>query len=135
MLAADQQALVQRLSNTNAAGGEIQAGAGAEPSALRWIPAVGQMMLGFILPFALTFVAIPLESFVHAARTVLGVLAIALLRAVATVLRIGASFSRSLARGLVAAYDLLIFLPLAGERLARQAARRPDSPERPAGGQ
>jgi hypothetical protein len=38
------------------------------------IPAFGQMILGFTLPFALAFVAIPLEYFVNAGRIVLGAL-------------------------------------------------------------
>jgi hypothetical protein len=37
-----------------------------------WITTAAQMGLGFILPFALVFVAIPLETFVHSVRTVLG---------------------------------------------------------------
>jgi hypothetical protein len=39
--------------------------AGVEQTALTtsMIPTVGQMVMGFILPFALAFVAIPLESF------------------------------------------------------------------------
>ena len=39
------------------------------------------MGMGFILPFALTFVAIPLETFVHSLRTVLGLVGIGILRA------------------------------------------------------
>ncbi|WP_157753609.1 hypothetical protein [Ghiorsea bivora] len=38
------------------------------------------MGIGSILPFALIFVAIPLESFIHSARTVLGITAVAVLR-------------------------------------------------------
>ena len=132
MLAADQQALVEMLSSAGAAEGAAAAGGEGE-AALRWIPAVGQMLLGFILPFALTFVAIPLESFMHAARTVLGVLAVGLMRALATLLRVGAAGSRGLSRVLVQAYDVAIFLPLAGERLVRgarearsRAAARPE---------
>ena len=37
-----------------------------------WITTAAQMGMGFILPFALTFVAIPLETFVHSLRTVVG---------------------------------------------------------------
>ena len=36
------------------------------------IPTFGQMILGFTLPFALAFVAIPLEYFVGSGRIVLG---------------------------------------------------------------
>lgn len=120
MLAADQEALIQMLS---ADGDEVVGGISGEAT-LRWIPAIGQMLLGFILPFALTFVAIPLESFIHAARTVLGVLAVAVLRGVATVLRVAGSVSRGLARVLIRFYDLLVFLPLAVERAIREAGNR-----------
>ena len=37
-----------------------------------WITTMAQMGMGFILPFALVFVAIPLETFVHSLRTVVG---------------------------------------------------------------
>src|SRR3989337_2242930 len=78
MIAADMQALRQTLADV-----EIKSGHTGN-----WIPMVGQMIMGFMLPFALAFVAIPLESFVHASRTVMGVVAIGLLRGVAFVLRL-----------------------------------------------
>ena len=52
------------------------------------IPTVGQMIMGFILPFALAFVAIPLESFVSSSRTVLGIVAAGALRLFAFILRL-----------------------------------------------
>ena len=39
-------------------------------SGYMWITTAAQMGMGFILPFALTFVAIPMETFVHSLRTV-----------------------------------------------------------------
>lgn len=124
MLAADQQALLQMLSSvgdseTGAVTAAAEQGGPVNEAALRWIPRIGQMLLGFVLPFALVFVAIPLESFVHAARTVLGVVAVALLRAFATLLRVGATACRGAARVLIKVYDLIIFLPLVIERLVR----------------
>jgi hypothetical protein len=80
------------------------------------IPTAGQMMLGFILPFALTFVAIPLESLIHSARTVGGALSVTLIRALAFVLRILGNFARQLSRVLVSLYDVIIVLPLLLER-------------------
>src|SRR4029079_416272 len=56
---------------------------GGEPQAnnqFLWITTAAQMGMGFILPFALTFVAIPLETFIHSLRTVLGLFGIGLLR-------------------------------------------------------
>lgn len=77
-----------------------------------WITTAAQMGMGFILPFALAFVAIPLETFIHSLRTVIGLLAVSLLGAVATALRVFARLARGLAEFLAAAYDMVIFLPL-----------------------
>src|SRR5690606_26781563 len=89
---------------------------GEDPAAVQprflWITTAAQMGMGFILPFALTFVAIPLETFIHSLRTVLGLIATALLRSLATVFRVLARFLRGGAHFLAAAYDMLIFLPL-----------------------
>lgn len=125
MLAADQEALVQMLSNGGEEAPTVEGGVSGE-AALRWIPAVGQMMLGFILPFALVFVAIPLESFMHAARTVVGLLAIGILRFVNALLRALAAGAVAVSRVLVHAYDVIIFLPLAIERQVQnlRASRR-----------
>jgi hypothetical protein len=77
-----------------------------------WITTAAQMGMGFILPFALTFVAIPLETFVHSLRTVLGLLAIGLLRFIALALRVLGNAFRHF--GLLAEqlYDLPLFIPL-----------------------
>src|SRR5881398_3047888 len=53
-----------------------------------WITTAAQMGMGFVLPFALVFVAIPLETFVHSLRTVVGLIAIGILRALALLLRV-----------------------------------------------
>jgi hypothetical protein len=58
-----------------------------------WITTAAQMGMGFILPFALTFVAIPLETFVHSLRTVIGLIAIGILRFLSLTLRLlGSAF-------------------------------------------
>jgi hypothetical protein len=77
-----------------------------------WITTAAQMGMGFILPFALTFVAIPLETFVHSLRTVVGLAGIALLRFASLVLRLlgnGFRYTGTLAAQL---YDLPLFIPL-----------------------
>jgi len=84
-----------------------------------WITTAAQMGMGFILPFALTFVAIPLESFVHSLRTVLGVLAVAFLRVLIWALRLLGNLSRFTGRMLINVYDLLIFAPLWVEQLVK----------------
>ncbi len=76
------------------------------------IPTASQMVLGFILPFALTFAIIPFESFVHSARTVLGYMLELLLRSVAALIRLVANIVHYLGSVLIGLYDLIIFLPL-----------------------
>jgi hypothetical protein len=73
------------------------------------IPTVGQMVMGFILPFALAFVAIPLEMFVCASRTVLGGLMAWLLRMFAFLLRLLGHVGFYAGRFIVNVYDLAIF--------------------------
>jgi len=85
--------------------------AGAEQAALTTsiIPTVGQMVMGFILPFALAFVAIPLEMFVSSSRTVLGGLMAWLLRMFAFLLRLLGNMGFYAGRFIVNVYDLAIF--------------------------
>lgn len=88
-----------------------------------WITTVAQMGMGFILPFALVFVAIPLETFVHSLRTVMGLVAIAVLRVLALLLRILGNGARHLGTLTQQFYDLLLFVPLWIEtRMALAAA-------------
>ena len=115
MLIADKQALLQSLSNVQAAPTDGWMGR---------IPTAGQMLLGFILPFALAFIAIPLESLIHAARTVGGVLLMAFVRSLALVLRIAGQILRQTSRVLIRLYDVAIVVPLLAERLTK-AARHP----------
>lgn len=81
-------------------------------AANQWITTAAQMGMGFILPFALVFVAIPLESFIHSSRTVLGLLAQGVLQAVAFLLRLTGNVFRHGGSMLIRLYDLIIFLPL-----------------------
>merc|ERR1711988_1361577 len=83
LLALDREALTQSLTGVTAAAG----GVAASHAEFRWIPSIGQMVMGFILPFALAFIAIPLESFIHSLRTVLGLLLVGAIRAVSVAAR------------------------------------------------
>jgi hypothetical protein len=80
------------------------------------IPTFGQMILGFTLPFALAFVAIPLETFINSGRTVLGAGLELALQALAFVLRFTSSIAKETGRIVIMLYDVLIFAPLAIER-------------------
>jgi len=115
LLIADKQALLQSLAAVQAPPPEGWVGR---------IPTAGQMLLGFMLPFALAFIAVPLESLIHSARTVGGALVLALVRAVALLLRILGQAARHASRVLIRLYDVAIVLPLLAEHLVR-APRRP----------
>jgi hypothetical protein len=82
------------------------------------------MLLGFMLPFALAFIAVPLESLIHSARTVGGVLLTVLVRALALALRVTGHVARQASRVLIRLYDVAIVLPLLAERLLKKAPRR-----------
>lgn len=120
LLALDREALNQTL-----------AGTAVVEAQFRWIPSIGQMMLGFILPFALAFVAIPLESFIHSLRTVLGLITLGLLRALRLVVRMVGGFANHLSKMLVHFYDMLIVVPLGIEQLVRNHSgkSKPEQPE------
>ena len=119
LLALDREALTQSL-----AGGTVV------EASFRWIPSIGQMVLGFILPFALAFVAIPLESFIHSLRTVLGMVALSVIHALAFTARLIGGTARQMAKMLVNLYDLFIMLPLGIERMITSSiGRRTDKPE------
>jgi hypothetical protein len=100
-----------------------------------WITTAAQMGMGFILPFALVFVAIPLETFVHSLRTVVGLCGIGVLRALSLILRVLGVGMRHLGVLAERAYDLPLFVPLWIEmRLteSRAAARSQNVGEAPA---
>jgi hypothetical protein len=100
-----------------------QEGAEALQNEYLWITTAAQMGMGFILPFALVFVAIPLETFVHSLRTVLGLAGIALLRAFALLLRVLSNGFRHLGTLAERLYDLPLFVPLWLESRLTPAAR------------
>lgn len=116
LLALDREAITQSL-----------AGASVVEAQFRWIPSIGQMVMGFILPFTLAFVAIPLESFIHSSRTVIGLMTSAVLRFLAFALRfIGNVFHQVGSVG-IALYDLVIMLPLRIEQLLSKEKQQEES--------
>lgn len=90
---------------------------GETPADISWITLTVNMVMGFVLPLALTVVAIPLEYLLHTGRTVIGTLLELLLRIAATGLRILSMVFRQGGRVAIYAYDLLIMLPLWLENL------------------
>lgn len=112
-IAADIHALRQSLADVN-----------LDQPTTSIIPTVGQMVMGFILPFALTFVAIPLESFIHSSRTVFGILLAAVIRWFAFLIRLVGMMVLYLGDFLVSIYDLLIFPLLYIENLIMSRKRK-----------
>ena len=88
------------------------AGAATATGEYMWITTAAQMGMGFILPFALTFVAIPLETFVHSLRTVVGLIAISALRGLSLLLRLLGNVFLYLGKLLKQLYDVPLFVPL-----------------------
>lgn len=89
----------------------------------QWIPMAANMILGFVLPLALTMVAIPLEYLLQTGRTVVGGLIEILINAVAVVLRIFAHAFKHLGKIVVSLYDLFIALPLWIESMWNKRAK------------
>jgi len=114
ILAADREALNQVLS-----------GMAATQPELRWIPSVGQMVMGFVLPFALAFAAIPLESFISSSRIAAGNVLALVMRLLATMLDLSANFITSLGSMFIHVYDFMIMVPLRVEQVltARNGSR------------
>ena len=124
LLAADREALTQQL-----------AGIAVSDVQLRWIPSIGQMVMGFMLPFALTFVAIPLESFIQSSRVVFGALVGALLGGFASLFLVLGAFFENVGGAFVHVYDFAIVVPLRVEqaitkrKYAFEGEGRPSTPE------
>ncbi len=89
-----------------------------------WITTAAQMGMGFVLPFALTFVAIPLESFIQTFRHVVGLVAMAIMNLLAVLLRLLGNLAWQTGVVLLHLYDLVIFGPLWLEGLASRRRQR-----------
>ena len=92
-----------------------------------WLQLGATMLLGFILPFILVFLALPLERWLDASRVLVVLFLVAMLVLVASALKGLALLSRQLLLLLGATYDLLISLPLWIE--SRLTARKSYSEE------
>jgi hypothetical protein len=82
------------------------------------IPMIGQMIMGFVLPFALAFVAIPFESMVYSLRTVIGVGLVQGMRGLGVIFRFAGLCFKRFAKVLELTYDITIVVPLMMERWA-----------------
>lgn len=107
---------------------ELAGGAAVAATTAGWalnIPKAAQMILGFTLPFALAFVAIPLEYLIHSGRTVFGALLVLGIRGLGFTARFLSSMMRQIGKGMEHLYDAVIFLPLIIERLVVNRGPRP----------
>lgn len=107
MLIADKAAMLHDLATVQPV---------ASDSLLTHIPMAGQMVMGFVLPFVLAFVAIPLEIVIYSLRTVAGVLLVISMRGISFALRFIAMIFARIGRILVSVYDISIVIPLLIER-------------------
>jgi hypothetical protein len=121
-IAADMEALKQTL-----------AGADEMAKAVGIIPTIGQMIMGFVLPFVLTFVAIPLESFISSSRMVIGIVGAGMLRAIAFILRLIGNTGLYLGKFIISIYDLAIFptIWLEGVIVSKQSSVKKMTKETP----
>lgn len=101
------------------------AGADAETEAssgiTEWIPMAANMILGFVLPLALTMVAIPLEYMLQTGRSVFGAILEGILNVIYLVFRILANVMRQIGKFLVNIYDLIIAVPIWIEGLVQKS--------------
>lgn len=116
----DQIAADLELLRISLAGGEET---GQAPGVNTWIPLAANMVLGFVLPLALTMVAIPLEYLLQTGRSVFGGLLEIALNTLYVVVRIVASATRQVGRLVVNFYDLLIAAPLWIETVVNKSRR------------
>jgi len=92
----------------------------ADPAASR-IPVVGQAVLGFILPFILAMVAVPLETLIATGGHIALSLGAGLFLVFGTLSRLRAQGSRHGAEALRHLYDILIVVPLQIERIVQSS--------------
>ncbi len=83
------------------------------------IPMIGQAVLGFILPWILAMIAVPLEMLVESGRHVVGRALALLIRGLGVLLRLCAHLVRYAVAVLGHVFDIYIVLPLQIERLVR----------------
>lgn len=93
-------------------GSIVVADAASHSAVNEWIPLAANMILGFVLPLALTMIAIPLEYLLQTGRTVFGGILEVLLSAIAMFFRILSNAVRQFGKLIVSLYDFVIAVPL-----------------------
>ena len=95
------------------------------------IPVIGQAVLGFVLPWILAMVAIPLEMLLDSGRHVVTRIVLAL-QGVGVLGRAGAHAATKLAAMLVAVYEIYVSIPTKIERARARARHGPTGIPMPA---
>jgi hypothetical protein len=85
------------------------------------IPVLGQAVLGFVLPWIVAMVAIPLEMLLDSSRHVLAYLAALLASGIGSLAFVMARVARTLAGVAPSLYDVYVSVPLRIERAVRSA--------------
>lgn len=96
---------------------------GPAPPSPSMLPQIVQATLGFVIPFLLALIAVPLELLLTYGTVLGGFLVSAALGLVAVALRLIHRVLRGLEALLIALYDLVIFLPLGIEHLIARRRR------------
>jgi hypothetical protein len=84
------------------------------------IPVIGQAVLGFVLPWILAMIAIPLEMFLDSGRHVLAQLGVVALRATGHTAQVLCHLTRSLTSAIPSVYDVYVAVPLRIERALKK---------------
>jgi hypothetical protein len=113
-----------------AGGGSVVAAPASSP-----IPVIGQAVLGFVLPWILAMVAIPLEMLLDSGRHVVAGVTVLALHGVGHVFQALAHGMRFLTLAAPNVYDVYVAIPLRIERMLRADEPPDDAPRRPRPGQ
>ena len=100
------------LANLRASLAGVEASHSIPEGVNQWIPLIANMTLGFILPLALTMIAIPLEYILQTGRHIIGGVIEILMSVIVILLKILANALRHIGKLMISIYDLYIAAPL-----------------------
>jgi hypothetical protein len=89
------------------------------------IPVIGQAVLGFVLPWILAMVAIPLEMFLDSGRHVVASLGVLMLQALGHLMNVGSHLAKHLTTAIPGIYDVYVAIPLRIERMMKKSEASP----------
>lgn len=107
--------------------GNIESSEVSHSAINEWIPLAANMILGFVLPLALTMIAIPLEYLLQTGRTVFGGLLEILFSGITIIFRILSNTMRQIGKLLISLYDFFIAAPLWVESMISKAQNKKET--------